>query len=148
MESPGKATTSNVLEKVTSLRLIQQRLNLGDGFKRSQGNTLFQLFSNYEDVECVDQRDKIFGLYSLAPDCCQEANTIGYSLTWQEVLKRLVCHQIHFHYSLPKGITGSCPQELTVAKFRNFYSQAKLFSSSANTSTANEIIVKPDLELL
>ena len=94
------------------------------------GLTLFQLFSDYEDAECVDQRDKIFGLYSLAPNCCKVVNTIDYSLTWGAALERLIRHQIESHNSLPKHPE---PLELKVEHIRDFYSQASSFWYGSRT---------------
>ncbi|PMD41093.1 hypothetical protein L207DRAFT_632593 [Hyaloscypha variabilis F] len=125
----GIVKTITALESTIPVRFIRQRLGPfgkfeNDDVKSLVGFTLFQLFSDYEDAECVDQRDKIFGLYSLAPNCCKLVNTIDYSLTWGAALERLIRHQIEVHNSLPKHPR---PLDLEVAHMRNFYCLASSF---------------------
>jgi len=95
-------------ERVVPVRLIRQRLfavyGRSNNFSVNFGLTLFQLFSDHEDAECSDQRDKIYGLYSLAPACCKAANQIDYSMTWQAALSRLIRHQIISHSAPPKPL--------------------------------------------
>lgn len=136
------------LEKSMPVRLLRRRLgfvNFGD-VKSRREVTLFELFSEYNDAECEDQRDKIFGLYSLAPTCCREANTINYSLAWKEVLGRLVSHQLDFHNSLMESLPTSGDQDFVVAYIQDFYMNVKPFSSSSGTD--GTIKAKPGLEAL
>jgi hypothetical protein len=87
---------------------------------------LFRLFSEYKTAECEDQRDKIFGLHSLANSCCKEAVQVNYSLKWQVTLANLVHHQIYIHPSLPKDIESDPPYS-AVKHFRDFYYTTKQF---------------------
>jgi Heterokaryon incompatibility protein (HET) len=89
---------------------------------------LFSLFLAYRASKCGDKRDNVFGLHSLALDCCKKANPIDYSMEWKTTLCNLVHHQTAAHLSLPTSIYLARP-ELVVALIRDFYRETELFSS-------------------
>jgi hypothetical protein len=47
--------------------------------------------------ECEKDLDKVFGLWALASDCCQEAIPVDYSSTYEEVLGKLLAHDVAAH---------------------------------------------------
>jgi hypothetical protein len=47
--------------------------------------------------ECDKELDKVFGLWALASDCCQLAVPVDYSSTFEEVLGKLLAHDVAAH---------------------------------------------------
>jgi hypothetical protein len=64
----------------------------------------FKLFSDNRKAKCEDPRDKIFGLHSLTCLCCQREISIDYSLSWEEVVRNLLRHQVYGHAIAPKSL--------------------------------------------
>jgi len=58
---------------------------------------LFRLCLEHGESDCMDQRDKIFGLHSFAANCCTEAVPVDYSLEVSELSRRLIQHQSLVH---------------------------------------------------
>jgi Heterokaryon incompatibility protein (HET) len=48
-------------------------------------------------AECENEIDKIFGLWALASDCCQQAVPIDYSASFDRILRKLLTHDIAAH---------------------------------------------------
>lgn len=119
----SRATIVEAIRDSIPARLFRLRNPPGytmTGFRnRRISQPLFTLFSEYKTAECEDQRDKIFGLHSLAKDCCKKAVPVDYSLTWQVILASLVRHQTSIHPSLPKDIK-SVPADSVIKHFRDF----------------------------
>ena len=49
------------------------------------------------EADCEKLLDKVFGLWALAPSCCQEAVPVDYSSTFDEVMQKLWDHDIAVH---------------------------------------------------
>jgi hypothetical protein len=136
-----KVMVLSALEKSMSVQLIRQRQSSVQhlGLEPSSPPPLFQLFSDYEGVKCLDQRDKVFGLYSLAPTCCKD-NRVDYSLTWETILASLVRHQIDSHHSLPKSVQllslFSAGGSSLVAEIQSFFYHAKALLTEDPTNDA------------
>jgi hypothetical protein len=63
----------------------------------SDVRTLLNICTDYAVADCVDERDKIFGLHAVAPDCCRRHNPIDYSLSLFEIARNLVEHHTYDH---------------------------------------------------
>jgi hypothetical protein len=53
---------------------------------------LFRLSLLHRKVECENIVDKIFGLWALAPRCCQQAVPIDYPATFADILRNTIIH--------------------------------------------------------
>ena len=58
---------------------------------------LMSLFEDYGNSICQDRRDKVYGLLSIASDCCKNAITVDYSSTWQKVYYNVLLHHSAVH---------------------------------------------------
>ncbi|KAH8782282.1 hypothetical protein F5882DRAFT_135361 [Hyaloscypha sp. PMI_1271] len=98
---------------------------------------LYLLFQNYYRAQCEDPRDRIFGLRSLAYDCCKEAIPVQYSLGWEGTLWNLLRHQIFHHPWMPRGDVHWSPPKSVVAKIHEIYRQseeAEHYSTNNNSA--------------
>lgn len=59
--------------------------------------SILLLFENHLHSECADIRDKIYGLHSLAPECCREAILVDYSCSAQQLCHRVLEHEVISH---------------------------------------------------
>jgi Heterokaryon incompatibility protein (HET) len=78
---------------------IPYRLNRQREQGVSQTRPLFELLITYQEAMCVDSRDKVFGLHSLAARCCQEAVAIDYSKSAFTVCRELLQHYFLVHHA-------------------------------------------------
>ncbi|CZR69749.1 uncharacterized protein PAC_19649 [Phialocephala subalpina] len=69
-----------------------------------EGADLFSLCLKYRDAECADQRDKIFGLLSLADKCCREAIEVNYSMSPHQLCGKVMAHYIKSHLVLSSSL--------------------------------------------
>jgi len=58
---------------------------------------LIELCSTYGDASCVDTRDKVFGLHSLAESCCRAEVPVDYGLKLHEIHSRVLEHCMTRH---------------------------------------------------
>jgi hypothetical protein len=58
---------------------------------------LVDLLSTFENAACKDQRDRIFGLRSLALQCCQAQAIVDYSRPVLEVYNTAFTHHVEHH---------------------------------------------------
>ena len=63
----------------------------------SEAQSLLDLLWTYKEARCIDPRDKVFGLHSLAGDCCKRAIRIDYAKTGFEIGGLLLEHHIFHH---------------------------------------------------
>ncbi|RDW57093.1 hypothetical protein BP6252_13839 [Coleophoma cylindrospora] len=83
-------------------RLVQQRINL-----QTRSFTLFWLLKTYQQAMCLDIRDKVFGLHSLAIECCRAATPIDYSKSSFRVCGELLHHYLlHHHHEAYSDTSG------------------------------------------
>jgi len=54
---------------------------------------LGSLCSDFAQSKCEEKKDKVFGLWGIALDCCKEAVTIDYSVPWPRI-----CSDVYVHY--------------------------------------------------
>ncbi|KAM0175690.1 hypothetical protein ACHAPF_005285 [Botrytis cinerea] len=58
---------------------------------------LLDLFLTHSEALCSDQRDRFFGLYSLAKDCCTKATPADYRQTFFETISMVTLHHFRRH---------------------------------------------------
>ncbi|KAF7954224.1 hypothetical protein EAE96_005353 [Botrytis aclada] len=58
---------------------------------------LLDLFLTHSEALCTDQRDRFFGLYSLAKDCCTKATPADYRQTFFETISMVTRHHFRRH---------------------------------------------------
>ncbi|KAL2067595.1 hypothetical protein VTL71DRAFT_2020 [Oculimacula yallundae] len=80
---------------------------------------LFDLCIQHGQANCMDARDKVYGLHSMAQDCCQEAIPIDYSKSLYAISAKVLAHYIEAHE--PKDVTRHRWRENLVAKLENFH---------------------------
>jgi hypothetical protein len=89
----------------------------------------FKLYKDYKAANCEDQRDRIFGLHSMASDCCKQDIPVDYSLSWQQILGNLVRHQVSQHIIAPKSLKFQDTSKSTIKGIRQIYCEAaEMFS--------------------
>lgn len=59
--------------------------------------SLKSLMETHVEAQCADVRDKVYGLHSLAPDCCRRAVPVDYSCSAYELYGRIVAHEMARH---------------------------------------------------
>jgi len=68
---------------------------------------LFDLVMMFGDNLCTDIRDRIFGLHSLAPQCCRDSTTVEYALPVSRKCEEITHHYLFEHYSVQKSLSTS-----------------------------------------
>lgn len=58
---------------------------------------LLDLFLTHSEALCTDQRDRFFGLYSLAKDCCTKATPADYRKSFFETISMVTLHHFRRH---------------------------------------------------
>ncbi|PQE32955.1 hypothetical protein CJF32_00001424 [Rutstroemia sp. NJR-2017a WRK4] len=58
---------------------------------------LLDLFLTHNEALCSDQRDRFFGLYSLAKGCCTAATPADYRKTFSETISSVTAHHFRRH---------------------------------------------------
>ncbi|KAG4439745.1 hypothetical protein IFR05_004767 [Cadophora sp. M221] len=58
---------------------------------------LLYLSADHATAQCMDERDKIFGVRSLASFCCTNAVPVDYSLSFLEICDLLLAHHSVYH---------------------------------------------------
>ncbi|KAF4624530.1 hypothetical protein G7Y89_g13640 [Cudoniella acicularis] len=61
---------------------------------------LFELARMFEKSLCMDIHDRIFGLRSLAPQCCNESTPVEYDVPMYQKCEELTHHYLLDHYSV------------------------------------------------
>ncbi|KAI9642044.1 hypothetical protein NHQ30_009915 [Ciborinia camelliae] len=59
--------------------------------------SLLELFLTHSEALCTDQRDRFFGLYSLAKDCCTKATPADYRKSFFEIISMVTLHHFRRH---------------------------------------------------
>lgn len=79
-------------------RLCRQRMSQVGQKVNDTGITdsLFLILYKYRDANCMESRDKIFGLHSLAPECCRAAVPVDYTCASYDLYSMLLKHHV-FH---------------------------------------------------
>ena len=58
---------------------------------------LFDLVCMYGESKCMDLRDRVFGLHSLAPQCCRKSTPVDYSTSLYNTCGKLLTHYLLEH---------------------------------------------------
>jgi hypothetical protein len=61
------------------------------------GVSLVALVETHAQAQCVDRRDRVYGLHGLSPDCCRRNVPIGYFCTAYELVDKLLQHELIYH---------------------------------------------------
>ncbi|KAK0129224.1 hypothetical protein ONS95_001159 [Cadophora gregata] len=95
----AQATRSNKMVQDLSgtvpFKILQQRVA-----RRAISHelyTLFELVQMYKSAECVDVRDKVFGLIGLCSQCCRENVVVDYQRTPLDTCRMLLEHYLSRH---------------------------------------------------
>jgi hypothetical protein len=112
----------------------KRKRNFSDAGSFFTPQALFGLFSEYNTSKCVDQRDSVFGLHSLAKVCCKNSIPVDYSLTWEVILGKLVRHQITSHDSLPESVKSD--PKTAVMCFREFFKTMPFLNKSQHNNAS------------
>jgi hypothetical protein len=64
---------------------------------------LFDLVLMFGKNLCTDIRDRIFGLHSLAPQCCRDSTPVEYAIPVSRKCEELTHHHLFEHYSSQKA---------------------------------------------
>jgi hypothetical protein len=95
---------SLALRNSTPGRLIRERDKIKSYLLRGEEledsfRPLLHLCLDYSGADCVEPRDKIFGLHSFASKCCRDAAPINYSLSLFQIATSLLAHHMSSHKS-------------------------------------------------
>lgn len=85
--------TSKRLRNSVPYHIHRDRTTRTPGYEAS----LFGLFEKYSESECVDKRDKVYGLLALARPCCQTDTNVNYGNSHHEIGTSLLWHHIRYH---------------------------------------------------
>ncbi|KAK0109469.1 hypothetical protein ONS95_002161 [Cadophora gregata] len=80
---------------------------------------LLYLVSDHADAKCLDKRDRIFGLSSLAISCCVEAVPVDYSRSYSEICDMVLAHHCTSHINESDG---------AIRDFRHFHHALRINS--------------------
>ncbi|CAG8975323.1 hypothetical protein HYALB_00005653 [Hymenoscyphus albidus] len=99
-EMASYADRENITRK-TPMKLIQQRVaqsltKHGQNLNFTS-SSIVDLALSFSESECPDRRDKIFGLMSLANDCCKTHTHVDYSMTGLELCQSVLDHYANSH---------------------------------------------------
>jgi hypothetical protein len=105
--------------------------------------SLLFLGDMHAQAKCSDARDKVYGLQSLAPQCCQKAIAIDYTCSAFELCRRLLHHEIWQHWgatSAGKGLlqASSRLHRLLLQGASNQRSINTIFEAGSLSKTAFE----------
>lgn len=83
----------------SSLALLVCRRNdsIESSSRRAIEQPLLYLISDHANAQCMDERDRIFGLCSLAMPCCVEAVPVDYSRPYSQICDMVLAHHCTFH---------------------------------------------------
>lgn len=76
-------------------------------YNKTPASTLAQMVERFRGSECVDRRDKVFGLLSLTRTCCRLAVPADYALTPLELCDCLINHEITQHLDLSSKVPSN-----------------------------------------
>jgi hypothetical protein len=107
------------------------------------GHSLLHLCSDHGAANCVDPRDKIFGLHALTRKCCADAVPVDYSLSLFQISTRVLSHH---------RLSHSSPDHI-VSESRKLHdalgiSSDHIRNETSKAPTAGLTLEKPDQETL
>jgi hypothetical protein len=100
----GKAGWVESLRGSALAKLVRRRSSTKEMARSDSddlGHSLLHLCSDHGAANCMDPRDKIFGLHALTRKCCADAVPIDYSLSLFQISTRVLSHHGLSHSSQP-----------------------------------------------
>ncbi|PMD31844.1 HET-domain-containing protein [Hyaloscypha variabilis F] len=113
LQEKGLYQVGRTIHRSIPGRLHRQRIARGS--EDSKAKSLLDLVMTYREAGCVDPRDKVFGLHSLAENCCWSAISVDYKKSAFEISGLLLGHHIFHHMEgsrLPAIATAAYLQSL------------------------------------
>ncbi|KAK6604740.1 hypothetical protein H4I96_05322 [Botrytis cinerea] len=102
-----------------------------------QAHPLLELLFTYSEAQCEDIRDKVFGLHSLAHDCCKREIPVDYGISILEICSRVLNHHFSEHQSplfYTARHTTAALHRLLQAPKPDEYLQRKMLNSTAKAT--------------
>ncbi|TGO12189.1 hypothetical protein BTUL_0093g00380 [Botrytis tulipae] len=102
-----------------------------------QAHPLLELLFTYSEAQCEDIRDKVFGLHSLAHDCCKREVPVDYGISVLEICSRVLNHHFSEHQSplfYTARHTTAALHRLLKAPKPDEYLQRKMLNSTAKAT--------------
>lgn len=113
-------------------RQRKERQNHGE-----QAHPLLELLFTYSEAQCEDIRDKVFGLHSLAHDCCKQGIPVNYGISVLEICSSILNHHFSKHqaplFYTARHTTAALHRLLDAPK-PDEYLQRKILSSTAEAT--------------
>lgn len=113
-------------------RQRKERQNHGE-----QAHPLLELLFTYSEAQCEDIRDKVFGLHSLAHNCCKKEIPVDYGISILEICSSILNHHFSEHQSpifYTARHTTAALHRLLKAPKPDEYLQRKILSSTAKAT--------------
>jgi len=88
---------TNSIAHSKAVTLVQQRDSVLKSIPDRYLKSLLALVIEFQSSKCVDIRDKIYGLHSLAPSCCRKAVPVDYECAAYGICSRLLEHHFNGH---------------------------------------------------
>jgi len=109
-------TIVRTIKKTTAERFCRDwsRMRELEFRSRDSDRPLLELCASFGTGICQNLVDKVFGLHSLASQCCRNAVLVDYAVSWEVICARMVHHYIQQH------INGD-PNEFAVGTLQEFH---------------------------
>lgn len=108
-------------------RLCSFRAGQTSSERRNRKQFLGVICANYGNSKCAEPKDRVFGFYSLAEDCCKNAISIDYSIPWSQI-----CNAVFMHYTFAHKERYVWENEFVVEKSQMLHRGLKLRSLDYN----------------
>jgi hypothetical protein len=87
----GKEITESPMSLLYSFKSLKA---FGEINTEDENRTILDLLKRYRHSLCLDSRDRVFGLLSIAKQCCQRALPVDYSMSGYDLAGKVVEHSI------------------------------------------------------
>ena len=85
------------LQSKSRVLATSRMLVFAAGHPNARTMNLSYLCWMHSKAQCENDLDRVFGLWALASECCQQAIPVDYSLTLEQVLQKLLIHDVAAH---------------------------------------------------
>jgi hypothetical protein len=100
------------LDKTLGMKLAQRYIK-AEGEKQS----VDQLLSTFSGACCSEIRDKVFGILSLVPECCQKAISVDYTAQLLDICQGVLTHRIFVHEHKTFDTTTAILEGMRIGQF-------------------------------
>ncbi|PMD45975.1 HET-domain-containing protein [Hyaloscypha variabilis F] len=117
---------SSVPQRLCSFRAGQSSSERRNLEAQGEGKEFLGLIcANFGNSKCAEPKDRVFGFYGLAHDCCKNTITVDYSIPWFQICNAVFMHYIFAHsFQRPPGqILGL---EIPLEKSQKFHRSLEL----------------------